>query len=85
MPSDIADVLAQTGLTPNDDNQDNALLSQIDIDLLLEVQEDLKDDYDIALSFEEIVHIMEAKGIDFGFEGNYTVAELIYDSLEEDN
>ena len=81
MPSDTADVLAQTGLTPNTSDQ---LHGQIEKDLFTAVQEELKEEYDIDLSFEEISDIMEDKGIDFLYEGQYTVADLIYDTLAEE-
>ena len=82
MPSDIADVLSQTGLTPNEDNKDNALLGQIDGDLYIEVIEELKEDYNIELDALEVADLMEANGIDFGFTTDYTVADLIAEILQ---
>ena len=82
MASETTDILAQTGLTPNTNFE---LGGQIDGDLYNEVQEDLKEEYDIDLSHQEIADIMEAQGIDFGFEAGNTVADLVYDALQEES
>ena len=82
MPSDFTEILAQTGITPNEESKDNVLLGQIDGDLYNEVQDDLLEDYGMTMSFQEITDNMEQYGIGFEYNPNYSVADLIYESLQ---
>ena len=47
---------------------------------MIEIQEDLKDDYGIDLSIQEISDFIEDLGIDFNVD---SPADAIYDSIQE--
>ena len=49
-------------------------------DWMIEIREDLKDEYDIDLSLQEISDFIEDLGIDFNVD---SPADAIYDSIQE--
>lgn len=53
----------------------------IDKTLVTEVMEDLLEYHNIALEYDEIIDIMEQEGINFGYERDMSVADLIWDSF----
>jgi hypothetical protein len=84
MSSDHNDICLQSGFSANDDAETNALDGWIDHNLLTGVREDLSTNYSLELDFQEIEDMMSEEGITFGYEGDYSVADLIFDSLQED-
>ena len=82
--SDFRDVCEETGFTANKDAEQNSMMSWIDSKLISGVKEELASNYNIELEQTEILDLMEEHGIDFGLEGDYSVADLIFESLQED-
>lgn len=83
MPSDHNDVFQQTGFTANEDTELSSMAGWIDSTLLSGVREELSTNYGLELDFQEIQDIMLEEGIDFGYEVDYSVSDLIWDSLQE--
>jgi len=79
--SDHNDVCLQSGFSANDDAEMSLMEGWIDSSLLSGVKDELSAIYNIQLDSQEIQEIMEAEGIDFGYENEYSVADLIYESL----
>ena len=55
-------------------------IENIQFEWMIEIQEDLKDDYGIDLSIQEISDFIEDLGIDFNVD---SPADAIYDSIQE--
>ena len=81
MSSDYNDICMDTGFTANDDAESNSMSAWIDKTLVTEVMEDLLEYHNIALEYDEIIDIMEQEGINFGYERDMSVADLIWDSF----
>jgi len=79
--SDHNDVCLQSGFSANDDAEMSLMEGWIDSSLLSGVKDELSAIYNIQLDSQEIQEIMEAEGINFGYEREYSVADLIYESL----
>lgn len=82
MISDHNDICQQTGFTANQDAETSAMAGWVDSSLLAGVREELTSNYGLELSFQEIEDLMEEHGISFGYEREYSVADLIFDSLQ---
>ena len=82
--SDHNDICQESGFTANQDAETNAMAGWIDNSLLTGVIEELSANYSINLDNQEIQDIMEDEGISFGYEGEYSVADLIFDSMREE-
>ena len=83
MSSEYNSVLSETGHNVQDDAATNVMAGWIDKSLMSGVQQELHTNYGLRLEFPEIKDLMEEHGIDFGYEGHYTVADLIWDSLQK--
>ena len=84
MPSQYNDVMSTIGSTVQEDAESNTMAGYIDKSLLMGVQDELHTSYQIRMEFEEILDMMEEHGIDFGrTDVDYSVADLIYEMLEE--
>jgi hypothetical protein len=70
-----------TGTTPNEDAELETIGSWVDTVLLKDVRETLSQDYGVLLDYQEIQDIMYDSGIDFGYETEYSVADLIWESM----
>lgn len=85
MASQHNSICEETGFTANDDAEYNAMAGWMDATLLSGVREELNFNHDVDLEYGEIEAIMAEEGIDFGYEGDLSVADLIWDSLETDD
>lgn len=83
--SDHNDICQESGFTANQDAETNAMAGWIDNSLLTGVIEELSANYGINLDNQEVQDIMEDEGISFGYEGEYSVADLIFDSMREES
>ena len=83
--SDHNDICQESGFTANDDAETNTMAGWIDSSLLTGVVEELSSNYSINLDHKEIQDVMEEEGIDFGYEGQYSVADLIFESMKEES
>ena len=63
-------------------NDPRGLLGEIEGDLFIEIQEDLLEDYGVTMTYQEIVDSMELYGIAFEYSAHYSIADLIYESLQ---
>ena len=85
MISDWNEVCQETGFDANTEAEESSMLGWIDGNMLAGVREELSTNYNLELDYQEIEDLMEDNGITFGYEGEYSVADLIYDSLQEDS
>ena len=83
MISDWNDVCQETGFDANTEATESSMLGWIDGSLLAGVRDELSTNYNLELEYKEIEDLMEEHGITFGYEGDYSVADLIWDSLQE--
>jgi len=83
MASEYNDVMSTIGSNVQEDAESNTMADWIDKTLLTGVQDELKSSYGISLEYSEIMDYMEHYGIDFGFNGDYSVADLIFESMED--
>jgi uncharacterized protein YpuA (DUF1002 family) len=84
--ADYLDVCLQINTTPNEDAAINTVGSFIDKVEVKSIQDSLLQDYNINLTENNILEIMEHEGIDYSnLLANEDVSELIYlSTLEED-
>ena len=81
--SEYNEVMISMGSTVQKDAEIEVMAGWIDKSLLEGVQQELIDTYDLKMQFQEITDIMEEEGIDFGFNTEYSVADLIFESTRE--
>jgi hypothetical protein len=84
MASHYNDVMNSMGSSVQEDAAIEVMAGWIDKSLLKGVQDELTNNYQLKLEFQEISDIMEEEGIDFGYYSEYSVADLIWESLQED-
>ena len=48
--------------------------------MLKDIRESLSQDYGLILDYQEIQDIMYDTGIDFGYEDEYSIADLIWEA-----
>lgn len=83
--ADYDDICEQSGTSPNEDAQYNVLGAQMDKTELQFSRQMLEEDYNVTLTEEEILDIMEEEGIDLGYAPMDTsIHELIYETLIEE-
>ena len=80
MSSDYLDICYMTGTTPNEDVESETIGSWIDTVMLKDIRESLSQDYGLILDYQEIQDIMYDTGIDFGYEDEYSIADLIWEA-----
>ena len=81
--SEYNEVMISMGSTVQKDAEIEVMAGWIDKSLLEGVQQELIDTYDLKMQFQEITDIMEEEGIDFGFNTEYSVADLVFESTRE--
>ena len=81
--SEYNEVMISMGSTVQKDAEIEVMAGWIDKSLLEGVQQELIDTYDLKMQFQEIADIMEEEGIDFGFNTEYSVADLVFESTRE--
>jgi hypothetical protein len=81
--SEYNEVMISMGSTVQKDAEIEVMAGWVDKSLLEGVQQELIDTYDLKMQFQEITDIMEEEGIDFGFNTEYSVADLIFDTTRE--
>jgi hypothetical protein len=81
--SEYNEVMISMGSTVQKDAELEVMAGWVDKSLLEGVQQELIDTYDLKMQFQEITDIMEEEGIDFGFNTEYSVADLIFESTRE--
>lgn len=83
MASEYNDVMSTIGSTVQEDAESNTMAGWIDKTLYQGVQSELASSYNLKLESQEIADVMEEHGIDFGRNGDYSVADLIWESIQE--
>ncbi len=83
--SDYLDICLQSNVTPNEDAKYNVLGGLFDQMELESVRQLLAEEYQVALSTQEIIDMMEEYGLDFGISPvGVSMHEVLYSYLIEE-